>query len=164
MHHISFIHPHSPVPKQNGIKVILLSHHFTVQAKDQGGVREPGGQAAVTHGRASRDWLARGLYRRARSLLYSSTQARTSCAAPHRRARAVQLHTGAHELCSSTQARTSCAAQCVCACGGEWRQVVMQSGSVDGQLAAYIVSYVIVTNWVILQVITDWAIIVLGHH
>ncbi len=39
------------------------------------------------------------------------------------------------------------------------RQVVMQSGSVNGKLAVYIVSYVIVTNWVILQVITD-----LGSH
>jgi hypothetical protein len=29
---------------------------------------------------------------------------------------------------------------------------------VDGRLAAYIVSYVVVTNWVVLQVLTDWAL------
>jgi hypothetical protein len=31
-------------------------------------------------------------------------------------------------------------------------QVVMQNGKVNGQLTAYIVTYVIVTNWVVLQV------------
>ncbi len=34
-------------------------------------------------------------------------------------------------------------------------QVVTRGGSVDGRLAAYIVSYVVVTNWVVLQVVTS---------
>jgi hypothetical protein len=37
-------------------------------------------------------------------------------------------------------------------------QVVTPGGSVDGRLAVYVVSYVVVTNWVVLQVLTDWAL------
>ncbi len=33
-------------------------------------------------------------------------------------------------------------------------QVVTSTGAVDGQLSAYIVSYVVVTNWVVLQACT----------
>jgi hypothetical protein len=34
-------------------------------------------------------------------------------------------------------------------------QVVTSAGNVDGKLAAFVMSYVIVTNWVILQVFSE---------